>query len=74
MKEYRLLDYKDIIIKHYSLMLDGTKTARQIGATRSGVNGFLSAFEARENLAFPFQKVSQTTVFTVLFMAAASRG
>lgn len=33
-----MLDYKNIIIKHYALSLSGSKIARQLGASKSGVN------------------------------------
>ena len=48
-----MLDYKDIIIKRYALKLTGTEIARQLGASKSGVNDFLRAFEACESLSFP---------------------
>ena len=53
MEGYQLLDYKDIIIKRYALKLTGTEIARQLGASKSGVNDFLRAFEACESLSFP---------------------
>ena len=39
-----MLDYKNIIIKHYALSLSGSEIARQLGASKSGVNDFLRAF------------------------------
>ena len=32
----------DIIIKHYALSMSGSEIARQTGASKSGVNDFLS--------------------------------
>ena len=40
-----MLDYKDIIIKHYALHMSSRKIAEVIGASKSGVNDFLKAFE-----------------------------
>ena len=48
-----MLDYKDIIIKHYALNLSGSEIAKQIGASKSGVNDFLRAFKACESLQYP---------------------
>ena len=48
-----MLDYKDIIIKHYALKMSGRKIASQIGARKSGVNEFLKAFEECEKLQYP---------------------
>lgn len=48
-----MLDYKDIILKHYALHMTGPEIARQLGASKSGVNGSLQAFEACDKLLFP---------------------
>ena len=41
-----MLDYKDIIIKHYALHMSGRQIAAvAIGASKSGVNDFLKVFE-----------------------------
>lgn len=48
-----MLDYKDIIIKHYGLGLSGREIARQLCASKSGVNDFLTAFEKCGTLSFP---------------------
>lgn len=48
-----MLNYKDIITKHYGLGLTGREIARQLGVSKSGVNSFLSAFERCETLRFP---------------------
>ena len=48
-----MLDYKDIIIKHYALHMSGRKIAEVIGASKSGVNDFLKAFERCESLSYP---------------------
>lgn len=47
------LDYKDIIIKHYALSMSDSEIARQIGASKSGVNDFLRAFKKCEDLQYP---------------------
>ena len=48
-----MLDYKEIIIKHYALNMSGQKIAEMLGVSKSGVNGFLSAFKKCEALNFP---------------------
>ena len=47
------LDYKDIIIKHYALLMSGSEIARQTGFSKSGVNDFLRAFKKCEDLNYP---------------------
>ena len=47
------LDYKDIIIKHYTLSMSGSEIARQAGFSKSGVNDFLRAFKKCEDLSYP---------------------
>ena len=51
-----MLDYKDIILKHYALHMTRSKIARQLGGSKPGVNGFLQAFEASDKLLFPLLK------------------
>lgn len=48
-----MLDYKDIITKHYGLGMSGREIARQLNASKSGVNTFLTAFEECKTLSFP---------------------
>ena len=48
-----MLDYKDIIIKHYALHMSGRQIAAALGASKSGVNDFLKAFEQCESLSYP---------------------
>ena len=48
-----MLDYKDILLKHYALHMTGSEIARHLGVSKSGVNGFLQAFEACDKLLFP---------------------
>lgn len=48
-----MLDYKDIIIKHYALGMSGLEIARQLGCSVSGVNDFLRAFRGSEKLSYP---------------------
>jgi transposase len=48
-----MLDYKDIIIKHYALGMSGSEIARQTDASKSGVNDFLRAFTACDTLQYP---------------------
>lgn len=48
-----MLDYKTIIIKRYALGMSGRGIARQIGASKSGVNEFLRAFEECGAISYP---------------------
>lgn len=48
-----MLDYKNIIIKHYALSLSGSEIARQLGASKLGVNDFLRAFDKCASLSYP---------------------
>jgi Transposase and inactivated derivatives len=49
-----MLDYKDIIIKHYALGMSGGEIAKTLkGGSKSGVNKFLAAFEECKNLRYP---------------------
>ena len=48
-----MLDYKDIIIKHYALKMSGSAIARLLGCSKSGVNDFLKAFKNCETLSYP---------------------
>lgn len=40
-----MLDYKNIIIKRYTLNLSFKELAEEFGASKSGVNDFIRAFE-----------------------------
>ncbi len=48
-----MLDYKTIIVRRYALNLSGREIARQIGASKSGVNEFLKSFEECEAIGYP---------------------
>ena len=49
-----MLDYKDIIIKHYALGMSGQAIAATLSeGSKSGVNRFLAAFKACEKLSYP---------------------
>ncbi|MBQ9334896.1 MAG: hypothetical protein IJS12_11250 [Lachnospiraceae bacterium] len=48
-----MLDYKVIIIKHYTLHMSGRQIASALGVSKSGVNDFLSAFEKCNTLQYP---------------------
>lgn len=48
-----MLDYKDIIIKHYVLHMPGRQIAAALGVSKSGVNDFLKSFDQCEALSFP---------------------
>ena len=40
-----LLDYKTIINSYFGLGMSGAEIARRLGASKSGVNGFIAAFK-----------------------------
>lgn len=48
-----MLDYKDIIIKHYGLGMSGREIAKHLGVSKSGVNDSLSAFKRCATISFP---------------------
>lgn len=48
-----MLDYKDIINKRYALHMSGGEIAAALGVSKSGVNGFLSAFDKCDALQYP---------------------
>ena len=51
-----MIDYKDIIIKHYMLNMSGRQIATAFGVSKSGVNDFLKTFETCRGLSFPLQE------------------
>lgn len=48
-----MLDYKSIITRRYALGSSGRELAREFHASKSGINGFLRAFEACKELSYP---------------------
>ena len=48
-----MLDYKNIIIKRYALKMSGAEIAKEISASKSGVNDFLKAFKECGRLQYP---------------------
>ena len=48
-----MLDYKEIIIKHYGGGMSGSELAAQKLGSKSGINDFLRAFEACEKIGYP---------------------
>ena len=48
-----MLDYKDIITKHFALGMSGKAIAQSLGASPSGVNDFLRAFKVCPTLEYP---------------------
>ena len=48
-----MLDYKDIITKHFALGMSGGQIADSLGISKSGVNDFLRTFKACETLNYP---------------------
>ena len=48
-----MLDYKDIITRHYALEMSGKAIAEALGISPSGVNDFLRAFKDCKTLSYP---------------------
>ena len=48
-----MLDYKDIITKHFALGMSGAQIAESLDVSKSGVNDFLRAFKACQTLNYP---------------------
>ena len=48
-----MLDYKEIIIRHYGGGMSGRALAEQGFGSKSGINDFLSAFETCGKLSYP---------------------
>ena len=48
-----MLDYKDILTKHYVLHLSAREISKQSDASKSGVNDFLTAFRECDDLDYP---------------------
>ena len=48
-----MLDYKDIIIKHYGLGLSGREITKHLCISKSGANKFLTACKECRTLNFP---------------------
>jgi len=51
-----MLDYKDIITKHFALGMSGGQIAELLGVSKSGVNDFLRAFKMCKTLSYPLQQ------------------
>ena len=48
-----MLDYKDIITRHFALEMSGKAIAESLGVSPSGVNDFLRAFKECRTLGYP---------------------
>ena len=48
-----MLDYKDIVTKHFALGMSGSKIAEYLKVSKSGVNDFLRAFKECEKIGYP---------------------
>jgi transposase len=48
-----MLDYKDIVTKHFALGMSGAKIAEHLKVSKSGVNDFLRAFKRCDKIDFP---------------------
>ncbi len=53
-----MLDYKDIIIKHYGGGMSGSELAAKGLGSKSGINDFLRAFEACEKIGYPLLQIT----------------
>ena len=70
-----MLDYKDIIIKHYALNMSGSEIARQLVCSKSGVNDFLKAFRECEDLSYPLpQGITNYAIAELVYGKTAVTG
>lgn len=70
-----MLNYKDIIIRHYALNMSGSEIARQLGCSKSGVNDFLKAFKKCEVLSFPLPEgITNYGIATLVYGKAPTEG
>ncbi len=51
-----MLDYKDIITKHFALGMSRGQITELLGVSKSGVNDFLRAFKVCKTLSYPLQQ------------------
>ena len=51
-----MLNYKNIIIKRYALNFSFRELAEEFGASRSGINDFIRAFEKCDKLSYLLPK------------------
>lgn len=68
-----MLDYKDIIIKHYALGMSDREIARTLSVSKTGVNSFLNAFKECQTLSYPLRKASPTTALLLQFTVRTPR-
>ena len=70
-----MLDYKDIIIKHYALHMSGRDIAAALGVSKSGVNGFLNAFDKCDALQYPLPPgITNYGIAELVYKGGASEG
>lgn len=63
-----MLDYKDIVTKHYALKLSGREIAALCGISKSGVNDFLKAFERCEIISYPLPEgITNYAIFEIVY-------
>lgn len=62
-----MLDYKDIITKHYALGMSGRKIAESLKVSKSGVNDFLRAFQECPVLSYPLPEGITNYGIAILF-------
>ena len=67
-----LLDYKDIIIKHYALGMSGREIAEELSVSKSGVNKFLAAFKECKTLSYEMRHLFPLNIFCDIVKAAES--
>ena len=66
-----MLDYKDIITKHFALGMSGAQIAESLGVSKSGVNDFLRAFKACKTLSYPLpQGITNYGIAAVVYVSA----
>lgn len=48
-----MLDYKDIVTKHFALEMSGSQIAEPLGVSKFGVNDFFRALKVCKTLSYP---------------------
>ena len=51
-----MLDYKNILVKRYALHLSGREIAKELGCSKTSVNGFIKDFERCGSIHFPLPR------------------
>lgn len=63
-----MLDYKGIIIKRYALNMKYSELAEEFGASKSGINDFIHAFEKCDKLSYPLPEgITNCAIYELVY-------